>query len=204
MEMFDKIFVINLSDQIGINRLLRIGRHFQEQGIMFERWEGTANSIGHIGLLWTYMRLLNHCVKNQWSNVLIFEDDAMCEISARSFINHIWPQVPFNYDCLFFGVNLQSRPVRYSENLLQIKSAYASHAIAYSLTAMKKIIQLIKENPFDPYDCVLNKFLIPDGKCYCTYPQLFFQRAGVSHIQKDFKDWKAVSAQSFSMYTKDI
>lgn len=204
MKYFDKIFVINLDNEIGHWRLSRFKVHFEEHDIEFERWEGTENSNGAIGLLYSYLRLFAYCIKNEWTNVLIFEDDARMVVGFWPFIDEIWTQLPYDYHCLYLGINLHEQPARHSANLLKIKSAYASHAIVYSLAAMRLIVDAIKRNPYLTYDIMLMKEIQPLGKSYCTYPQLCFQRPGVSHIEKDFKDWSTVSAETFSRYTKNL
>src|SRR5580704_3596182 len=100
MKYFDNIFVINLDNQVGKWRLSRLTSHFQEHGIEFERWEGTENANGAIGLLYSYLRLFVHCVKNGWTNILIFEDDARFVVDFWNFIDEVWPQVPEDYHCL--------------------------------------------------------------------------------------------------------
>jgi hypothetical protein len=205
MSPFGKIFVVNLDNPIGMARLLRIGSHFREQNIEFERWDATYNDNGAIGLTWTYMRLFVHCIKNGWSNVVVFEDDCRIVVpSLYDFIKEVWPQVPADYHCLYLGINLNSIPTRYSENILKIQSGYASHAIVYSFEAMKFIVEAIKNNPFETYDLLLMRTIQKEGKCFATFPQVCFQRPGISHIAKDFKDWTKVSAASFQTYTKDI
>lgn len=204
MNYFDKIFVVSLDNEVGRRRMEILSDHFGEHEIEFERWDATENSNGVIGLLYSMKRLFLHCIKNEWTNVLVFEDDAVLKVGFWNFIKEVWDQVPSDYHCVKLGTNLLRKPIKYSSNLLQVKSSYATHAIVYSLEAMKLIVEAIDRNPYLAYDILLMKEIEPLNKVYCTYPQICFQRPGYSSIEKDFKDWESISAFSYNAYTKNL
>jgi GR25 family glycosyltransferase involved in LPS biosynthesis len=202
MNPFSKIFVINLDNQVGQDRLETITGHFAGHEIEFERFKATENDRGAFGLLWTMKRLFIQCVSENLTNVLVFEDDAQLMVPFWPFIETVWPQLPKDYHCLCLGTNLLSRPVRISENILRIRSAYATHAIVYSLEGMREILKALDNNPTClPYDIVLMKEIQILQKTFCTYPQMVLQRPGYSSIEKEEKDWGKHSAFTFNAHT---
>lgn len=206
MNYFDKIYVINLSNDLGRFRLSKIIEHFDEHNIEFENWEGTEKEDGAMGLLDSYLRLHKHCIEQGFERVLIFEDDVRFCANFWPFIKEIWGQVPSDFHCVYFGLSLFERPSpkRYSPNLFRVTNGYLSHAIVYSIEAMKLIVEAIERNPTLTYDIMLMKNLQPLGKCFATLPQLCYQREGISHIEKGFKDWGSISRATFTMHTKNL
>src|SRR5260221_13127215 len=94
MEIFDKIFLINLNNEIGKQRLTVCDEHFKEHGIEYERWEAIENENGALGLLLTMKELLNHCAKEGYDNFLVLEDDDTILAPFWPFMREIWPQLP--------------------------------------------------------------------------------------------------------------
>jgi GR25 family glycosyltransferase involved in LPS biosynthesis len=201
MSMFDKVFVVNLDNKVGRERMAVLDPHLKEHDIDYERWDATENTNGIVGLLWSMARLFRHCAQNGFDNVLVFEDDADIKIPFYPFMEHVWPQMPKDYHCLALGTNLLQKPTRYSENILHIKSSYSTHAIVYSLEAMKLILPMIERHPFLAYDILLRDELQPLGKYYCTFPQLVMQRPGYSNIEKKEVDWAAISNFTYNAHT---
>lgn len=202
MNPFSKIFVISLDNQVGWERISILQNHFAGHGIPYTLFKATEHDRGAWGLLWTMKRLFIKCVAENIDNVLVFEDDATIVAPFWPFIDYVWPQLPKNYHCLCLGTNLLSRPEKLSENILRIRSAYATHAIVYSLEAMRLILIALENNPTTlPYDIVLMKEIQPLQKTYCTFPQLVLQRIGYSSIEKGIKDWGAHSSFTFKAHT---
>jgi hypothetical protein len=69
---------------------------------------------------------------------------------------------------------------------------------------MKLILRMLEHHPMQAYDITLMKELQPIGLCLATYPQMCFQRAGYSSIEKREIDWSEYKSQSFRMYTHNI
>lgn len=202
MNPFGKIFVINLDNEVGQERLEIITNHLAGHQIEFERFKATEHERGAWGLLWTMKRLFVECVKDNLENVLVFEDDSTVVAPFWPFVETVWPQLPKDYHCLCLGTNLLSVPERITDNILRIRSAYATHAIVYSLEAMRLILGFLDNNPTClPFDIVLLKELQILQKSYCTYPQLVLQRPCYSSIEKEFKDWGKHSTFTFNAHT---
>lgn len=204
MEIFNKIFLINLDNEIGRERLAVCDEHLKEQGIEYERWVAVEKENGAHGLLATMKELFEYCVLSGFTNVLVLEDDAKMLLPFWPFVKEIWPQLPADYHCLFLGCNLLSKPVRHSANILRIRSSYATHAICYSLEGMKLILKLFEEPEVVPYDIVLMKGLQYLGKSYCTFPMLCIQREGYSSIEKRVIDWGKNCLFTYHAHTYNI
>lgn len=204
MKYFDWVFVVSLDNDIGRQRMSVLDPHLKEQGIVYEKWIATENENGVVGLLQTMLALFKSCILSGLNNVLILEDDSEFVVDFWSFIKEVWPQVPEEYHCLFLACTLMSRPERVSNNLLRIGSSYCTSAIVYTLEAMKLIVPMIEKNPTQAYDITLMKNLQPDGKCFATYPQMCYQRAGYSSIEKKEMDWRSYQSHAFNTYTKGI
>lgn len=207
MNPFSKIFVINLDNEVGKRRLEIIGNHLAGHEVPFEIFKATEHDRGAWGLLWTMKRLFIKCVTENLDNVLVLEDDATMVAPFWPFIEKVWPQLPSDYDTLCLGTNLLSEPQKISDNILRIRSAYATHAMVYSLSAIRKILVMLESQNNKtclPYDIVLMKELQVQQKSYCTFPQLALQRAGFSSIEKDERDWGAVSTFTFNSHTFNI
>lgn len=208
MNPFSKIFVINLDNETGKERLDLITHHFAGHEIPFERFKATEQPRnGSHGLLWTMKRLFIKCVVENLENVLVFEDDTELVAPFWPFIEEIWPQLPKDYHTLCLGTNLLSVPERVSPNILRIRSAYATHAMVYSLEAIRMILKFLDSefnNTCAAYDILLMKELQTLRKSYCTFPQLALQRPGYSSIEQGNKDWAATSKFTFHAHTFTI
>lgn len=112
---------------------------------------------------------------------LFFEDDVV----LRSF-DHLAAaigELPKDWDMLYLGANVhEEKPQRYSKHLFRIKSAWTSHAIAYS----KKMIEFIVMNypvlDFQMYDAWLNDHVLKNKQCFIVSPTIAWQRSGYSDL----------------------
>lgn len=208
MNPFDKIFVVSLDNEVGHERMSILSNHFAGHQIPYEVFKATEiQKAGLRGLLWTMKRLFIKCVNENWNNVLVFEDDATIVAPFWPFIDEVWPQLPKDYHALWLGINLLAKPERVSDNILKVRSAYATHAIVYSREAMIEILKFLDSNNNNtvlPYDIVLMKELQTLFKCYCTYPMLVMQRPCYSSIEKGFKDWANTSNFTFKAHTHQL
>jgi len=204
MKHFDQIVVISLPNEVGRDRMSVLEPHLKEQGIEYMLFEATENENGVVGLVQTMKELFTILVGHRFSNVLILEDDSHFVVGFWPFIDEVWPQVPKDYHCLFLSCTLLSRPTRVSDNILRIGTSYCTNAIVYTLEAMRLILPDLEKNPTQAYDITLMKGIQQENKCYCTFPQMCYQREGYSSIEKRSMDWKSYQTQAFNTYTKNI
>lgn len=204
MKYFDRIFVLSLDNNIGHERFSKLVPHFNEQEIDFELWGAIEDENGVVGLLKSMHNLFSHCLRQDYKNVLVLEDDSVFKVPFWPFMDEVWPQLPSDYHCLFLACTLLTRPERVSSNILRIGSSYCTNAIVYTNEAMRLILPMIEKSPTQAYDITLMKNLQPYERCYATFPQMCFQRAGYSSIEKREMDWESYQTQAFATYTNGI
>lgn len=219
-DVVDKIFVINTNNNIGYCRYEYFIKQFYLNPIPYVRYDAIENENGELGLLKTMKQLFNECYENNYSQVLVFEDDATIIVNEfNDIMQDAIKQLPTDFLCLYLGCNLLVPPVKLSKNILQIRAAYSSHSILYSKKGIDLILSLWKEN--QPYDNFLMTEIQPYGNCFCTYPILCSQRIGESSIFKyDPKkqigiekyynvatneiDWGLLMKEQFNLMTKNL
>ncbi len=199
--LVDKVFVINLAKRT--DRMEVISSELNVRGIEFERWEATENENGVLGLLLSMKALFNHCLSNGLDRVLILEDDCTFHVDPVAFLKAVASQVPKDFHCLYLGLNLISKPVRISENILRITGAYSTHSLIYTRKGMELILPILDRDP-TPYDLLLFHNIHALGKSYCTYPMIATQRSGYSDIDRVDRDWGVLMSVTYSMQTKNL
>lgn len=200
-DFFDKVFVITIdSEELKIADCL-----LKEQGIEYEVFEGIKDNNGIKGLVLSMRKLFHHCLQQGYENVVILEDDADWLVpNSQKFIAECLPQLPKDYHCFYLGLNLTTQPKRISQNILQVNTAYSSHAVCYSRSGIEFILPLLMKDEIEPYDILLMKWVQPVGKCYATMPMLCTQRTRYSQIEKKVVDWRTMMANTYNMHTKKL
>lgn len=201
IEGISKIFVISLPHRE--DRRILIEEQLKNYGIEYEIWWAVGHhEKGIVGLLMSIKNLFEYCLAHEHYNILVLEDDCHFLIDPLPFFKNVLPQLPTDYHCLYLGLNLTSPPVRVSDNLLRINTAYSTHSILYSKEAMEIVLTLI--NNETPYDITLMQQLQPKGKCYATLPMIATQRTSYSDIDRVERNWGQVMNMTFTTYTKNI
>lgn len=194
----DEWYVINLPERI--DRLREIDSEMERYGVKYTLFEAVKNQDGKLGLLDSMKKLLSTAISKNQSNIAVLEDDVTFLAPPIDFLNTVIPQVPEDYNLFYMGANLCQTPWRISENVLQIKMAYATHAIVYSRAGMERALSLLNEH-VTAYDIILMNNMHGD-KCYCAYPLLCTQREGWSDIEKKVMNWGELMRTTFNMHTK--
>lgn len=202
MNSFDKVFLINLDSRP--DRLEIMDCHLKEHGIEYERFQAIKDANGIKGLILTMQKLFKLCLDKGYQNILVLEDDAEMLFPAVPFLREILPQLPTDYHCFHLGLNLLTQPKRVKPNILQVNTAYATHAVAYSRAGMDYIYPYLMREEIVPYDILLMKEIQPSGRCYATFPMLCTQRTNYSDIENKITDWKTLMAMTYAMHTKNL
>lgn len=197
----DEVYVINLPDRN--DRREMIDKELSRYGMQYTLFEAVKNDNGILGLLDSMKKLFTEAISKNQSNIMVLEDDVKFLAPPIEFLNTVLPQLPSRYHCFHLGVNLIEPPLRYSENVLLIKRAYATHAIIYSREAIEKILVLL-ETHITAYDIILMNNLQGQKRCYCTYPVLATQQPGYSDIEKRWIDWNALMITHFNLNTRTM
>lgn len=202
-EFVEEIFLIHLFDfPEHDHRLGKSILYLAENNIPYTLVKAIYNEHGVIGLLQTMKQIFQNVLSGPNKNIMILEDDFRFVLPFDNFMNLILSQLPADYHCLYLGCNLLNQPERYSDNLLRIQSSYTTHAIVYSREAIELILPMLDQ--VLAYDIILMKSIQPLRKCYCTYPMFCFQHEGYSSIDKQWRNWEKLSAETYAMNTKRI
>lgn len=204
LNFFDEVYVLNLPHRT--DRLDQMTEELNRHGIPFTVWSAVYNpGLGAHGLIDTMKSVLRHIVEKRQQNVIILEDDATFLINnPAAFLKAILPQVPRDYHLLMLGLNLLSRPVRMSENILKVIDSYSTHAIAYSLEGARIALERLEKVQPMPYDIFIRQELLPLMASYCTYPMMATQRKSYSDIEKGEPKWHELMIMSYNMHTKNM
>jgi hypothetical protein len=202
-EIFDRIYCINLDrrkDRLELFQeetkrwgLEGIRRYPGMDGNdLPERYKGTRKfPRSAIGLVMTNIKILEECLSDQVSSVLILEDDVVFTPRMRS-AGEILGGLPENWDSLYLGGNHNSHkgvspPKKVSDGLCKIHHTFSTHAVGFKGDFIQKVLDRIRrvDSPLDVAYTDLQKI----HNFYCFYPALAVQRSGYSDIQNQTMDY---------------
>lgn len=154
---FKRIYCINLAhradkwaDCLKEFKTLNI----EDKIIRFEGIKFDLNKYGWIsgraGCFASHREIINICSKDNVSNVLILEDDVEFINDPIKNLNLALKELPKDWDIFYLGMNPTSEIfpdplIRISQNLLKVKSALTTHAIAYNKSSYNDILNNIPE-----------------------------------------------------------
>lgn len=186
---FGNIGLINLKKRP--DRLEQSSKILDEFGVAYDVIEAIENNDRPCeGLVVTMQKYFRKLIDNGAERCLLFEDDIFNLTDADTFkdtMNNIVEQIPQDWDMIYLGCNPAGGMAKfYSNNLIPIPFAYATHAAAYS----KRTMQFLTEREIhEPVDNFMVREFHPYAKCFVSYPLLFTQRPNYSDIGKAHTDW---------------
>ena len=167
----DKVYVINMEKDK--ERLKTFDGYMKDNNILYERFNAVNGSkVLHDD------RLTNHCnifcsdgvkgcalshrtiwdtmIKNNYKNVLIFEDDAIVDKNFDRSFNDIWNELPKDYDVVYFGsifggtdnsINnsiykklMGFETEKLTDSIFKTKGTAGTHCLMISLEGAKKFV----------------------------------------------------------------
>jgi hypothetical protein len=144
---------------------------------------------GWLGLARTYKQIF----KEATGDVLIFEDDATYRGTVTDLTNAI-ADLPQGWEMLMLGANIKNPSMdRISKNVARTYGAWTTHAIYYSYGLCQEMASINLDVPIDEY---YRTIVQPRGNSYVVYPFLSFQRASISDIEGDYKDYSKLFTDS--------
>jgi glycosyl transferase family 25 len=163
------------------------------------KWEGPKTKFwnsGALGYCLSYQNALIDAIKNNYSRVLIMDDDAVLTDNFLEVLEKAYASLPNNWHMLYLAANhnKQSMPTekeKISEHLYRLKGSVGSHAIIINRPAFETILNYAS-SPYGPLDIYFSVYqqICP---CFITNPGLATQMAGRSDIineEVDYsKDW---------------
>ena len=193
-----KAYVMNLDERP--DRMIEFNKN--EFPFPVERVSAVKTKIGADGCALTHLNTLKGQTEFPF---IVFEDDCKM-IEPWSLVEKAMTQLPPEWDALWLGATLDTRLVRYSENLFRLRKAYCTHAVIYNTPRM---VDYILDNFHTSTGRkVIDVFYYRDIQnifnCYITYPMTTIQCDGMSDImdrEQDESD-QAWRAKCYNKYTR--
>lgn len=115
----DKVFVINLDKDR--DKLEEFDKNMKKNNIKYDRFNAIIGSQveqreprltdycntfcpdGMKGCALSHRTIWDNMVKNDWKNIMIFEDDAIVDDTFDRRVQDVWNHLPKDYDIVYFG-----------------------------------------------------------------------------------------------------
>ena len=186
-KIFDKIYVINLKQDV--KKKIIIEKKLKELNIqytIFEAIDGEKlknvkllnyGNIGAVGCRLSHMKILEDAVKNNYTSILVFEDDV---IFRKDFNKHLEEQYStiknnnVNWKLLYLGCSYHGLPKNIKNSIDYVETignAYGTFAVGIHKDIYNVILNNIK-NINKVYDNILAKNIQPNYKSIVFNPQI--------------------------------
>lgn len=145
MEILNKQhFYINLDKRV--DRKEKVEKELIDFGFTSpNRISAIENKIGLVGCALSHIKCLEEAKKNNWSHVLILEDDIYF-IDKERCKNLIEKYIDYNYDVLFLGAWIRDNEYsKIDNNLLKINKAITTHSYIVKSHYYDKLIENFRE-----------------------------------------------------------
>jgi hypothetical protein len=187
-------YVINLDDRP--DRL----EEFKTNKFPFDvvRFAGIKNNVGIQGCNESHLTILRR--KHRYPFV-IFEDDCKL-LEDWSFVEKAMKQLPYDWDILYLGANLNKPIKRVSENLYRLQDAWTTHAIIYGSQRVVDYAAERLKKGVSHIDVFYAKDLTYQFNCYITHPMAAIQRPSRSDIMNGFRDYQKDIETNFAKYAR--
>jgi len=149
--------------------------------------DDTKYRIGSLGCMLSHIEILKECIKKDYTNVLILEDD--CEflipegISFENILTLLKPQIDhLQFGILYLAGNHNgSNLTKISDNIFKVNGSLTTGSYIINKSVMKYIVDNIQgfEREVDIY---YGNIIQPMFPCYCIMPHLTKQATGYSDI----------------------
>jgi len=119
---------------------------------------------------------------------LLLEDDVLFQ--SVDHLQEALNELPEDWGVLYLGANItegvtgikERPPVRFSDHLWRVRSAWTTHAVAYSRAMAVKIISTYPVHQYAMYDQWLNEHILSNHQCFLVKPMVAWQRPGKSDL----------------------
>lgn len=200
-DVFDKIICINLERRK--DRWNQSCSEFAKHGIEVERFSAFDHEEfqniynqydvyqrASLGCSLSHVAVLKSAKSRGFKNVLILEDDAEFHDQFNEIFNQVSPQIPENWNMIYFGPNRGSdcRPIKVSENIFRASDLLTTHAYAVNENTYDILIKA-GQNFIHGIDTNYVNYVQPRVNCYLINPPLIFQRSDYSDLQMKNVDY---------------
>lgn len=200
-DKFDKVYCINLdrrTDRLE-NFKKEVDKYQLGEFERFSAYDGKVLNLtnehnlkaGEIGVIKSNLDIIKEAKKNNYSSILIIEDDCVFNdeiINFESYFN----QLPSDWDMLYMGGNHNTHmgvnpPQKINDKIVKLHSTYSAHFIGIKSSVFDQIETLLErgQQPLDVEYVRLQKIF----NCYSFTPALTGQLVNFSDIQESTTDY---------------
>ena len=157
------------------------------------------SSNGALGIIQSYIEILQEAKSLGLSNFLIFEDDVELTDTFREDVEVFLTNVPDDWDAIYFGGNhLNHFPVPINEHVSKCVQTRTTHAVIFRDSCYDKILNRLVnfERPLDETFAIMQ--LTEEMVSYVPVPPLAWQYDSHSDIEE-----MMVSYRFLETYTKE-
>lgn len=227
-DFFDRIYCINLEHRK--DRWNNCLSQFENLGILNKvtRKEGitcihpslSRKQNAQVGCALSHYNIFKEAQEENVSKILILEDDFLFIKSPQEIQEEIaksTEELPSDWDAYYLGGFLVKGydfpPVEiYSKNLIKINTCFCTHAIAYSINGVNKILKNLKldteseilklTKEYEAIDWYFATEFQDKNNCYGPKNLLCVQKEGFSDIDQQNYDYKEKLLQSYKEYVR--
>lgn len=191
LEHFDKVYCINLEERT--DRWEQAQIEFSKIGIQdqVERWPGIKHTDGNLGCTLSHKTLIEHCKKEGYNNVLVFEDDVLFVETDTDKLEEAFNELKEldNWDLFYIGCTMSTQIKSFSrvtENILRTNFAYTTHAYAANKQVFDHMINawdsMISRGNTIVDTTLSTEIVRKRGKSFVMDPIYAIQQPGLSNI----------------------
>jgi len=207
-DFFDGVFCLNIDERT--DRWEESKKQFEKHNLNVIRYPAIKGSklnspilgqdvnyyiAGGVGGNLSFMSMIKTAKILGWKNFLVFEDDVALHNNLNELWDKIQPQIPENWDLIYFGGNHwfwpsdyeKILPEKYNENIYRVYNTVCLHAIGINHTMYDRIIQETHriERPTDVNIGELQRSCM----AIVTRPHLAWQRPSHSDVLQGYVDY---------------
>ena len=197
---FEEIWCINLDSRI--DRWSECQQEFDKLGIKdrVNRFSAIQMKDSRAACSLSHLTLIKMAQQKKLKNILILEDDVSFIDDTIITLEKCFQQINYNWNVFYLGANLHQHLKKISDNVFQLKRAYAAHAIVYNKNIYDVIIKNyewkseIKELP-DMFDVWMTCIQDMYNVVICN-PMICIQRPSYSDLEKKETDYIFIEKKS--------
>ena len=200
---FDKVFVVNLDRRT--DRMERMKARLNAHAMRYERVsaiDGKEHGItGNKALIQTNIKIFREAIDNGYRRILVLEDDCLFNKDFVKLFSDQVKKVPV-YDIWYFGA-IVPNPEKFNyitgDHFTDIHCIYGTHAVAYNVDYLEKLIKQLEEKNHLPIDCIISE--IPEAECRkwaSITPMLCVQDLSESDIAESCRGAREIDTNIFT------
>jgi GR25 family glycosyltransferase involved in LPS biosynthesis len=196
-DFFDQIYCINLKSRP--DRLISFKKNLKALGTSnityFEAINGRTldingwhHSAGALGCRLSHISIYKEAIKNNYSKILVLEDDAIISTDFLKSLYKIIDTVNDDWDLIYFGGAHFATPDKINDNVIRLKATTALHSVAINCRCLPQILTTLEQNNNQVIDVVLAD-MQPKLKAYSPTKPTARQIRGYSDIEETHVDY---------------